>query len=153
MLRSPGRMRFQTLLLIIIRFYPMQSLIRLSCKINAHFDITLENMSDPNAALKNIITQSRRECALECVSHPSCKAVNFKLHGGNCELLGQGLNRNLVEKTGWLYMTTNEKRKNVWFDTYFLSSKVEAYRHVFQCLLLMSYQEGMSSKFWWFNQK
>ena len=88
-------------------------ILRLDCQTFADFSIFLENLADVGSILKSIIAKGLRECVLECTSLSNCTAVNYKKLGGTCELVGRELNKNLVEKTGWVYLTTDKQNRKV----------------------------------------
>ena len=88
-------------------------ILRLSCKTYGDFKIVLNNFSDTAQVIKTITIKRKRECVLECLSSGSCKAVNFEDATGKCELVGRGLTSSLVARSGWTYLTTDEKEANV----------------------------------------
>ena len=90
-----------------------QDILRLECKSYADFNIVLHNLSDVGSIVKSIVVEGLRKCLLSCISLSECKAVNYKDADGKCELVGRGLNKNLIEKVGWAYLTTDEKEKKV----------------------------------------
>ena len=90
-----------------------QDILRLECKSYADFNIVLHNLSDVGSILKSIVTKGLRRCLLSCISLSECKAVNYNEVDSKCELVGRGLNKNLTEKSGWVYLTTDEKEKKV----------------------------------------
>ena len=91
----------------------MQDILRLECKSYADFNIVLHNLADVGSTLKSIIVEGLRKCLLKCISLSECRAVNYKKVDGKCELVGRGLNKDLIEKSGWVYVTTDEKEKKV----------------------------------------
>ena len=90
-----------------------ESILRLDCVSYADFSIVLNNITDIGSILKTIIVKGLRQCVLRCISLSDCKAVNYKKVDGSCELVGRGLNKNLVTKSGWIYLTTNELERKV----------------------------------------
>eukprot|EP00795_Rhopilema_esculentum_P007866 gene7866-13744_t len=88
-------------------------ILRLSCKFYGDFNIVLAGFADTGSTLKTLVSQSRRQCVLECLSFQACQAVNFKSNGGDCELVGRGLSNALVAKAGWVYLTTDDLEINV----------------------------------------
>ena len=99
-------------LLLIIRL-SLQDILRLECQSYADFSIVLHNLTDTGSILKNMIAKGLRGCILNCISMLGCKAVNYKMVDGKCDLVGRGLNKNLVERTGWVYSTTDELKIQV----------------------------------------
>ncbi|XP_065057327.1 uncharacterized protein LOC135685341 [Rhopilema esculentum] len=91
----------------------LSMILRLSCKTYGDFKIVLNNFSDPAEVIKTISVKQKRECVLECISSGSCKAVNFEGATGKCELVGRGLTSSLVVRSGWTYLTTDEKEANI----------------------------------------
>ena len=90
-----------------------ESILRLECVSYADFSIVLNNITDIGSILKTTIVKGLRQCVLHCISLSDCKAVNYKKVDGSCELVGRGLNKNLVTKSGWIYLTTNELERKV----------------------------------------
>ena len=107
------------LALLSISGLSFQDILRLECQSYADFSIILHNLADTGSNLKNMITKGLRECVLSCISLLGCKAVNYKTVDGKCELVGRGLNNNLIEKTGWIYSTTDELKTKVQFRSFF----------------------------------
>ena len=90
-----------------------ESILRLECVSYADFSIVLNNITDIGSILKTIIVKGLRQCVLHCISLSDCKAVNYKKVDGSCELVGRGLNKDLIAKSGWVYSTTNELERKV----------------------------------------
>ena len=90
-----------------------QDVLRLECKSYADFSIILHNFADLGSTLKRIVVNGLRKCLLNCISLTECKAVNYKEVDGKCELVGRGLSKDITEKSGWVYLTTDDKVKKV----------------------------------------
>ena len=105
--------KFVFLALLSIIGLSLQDILRLECKSYADFNIVLHNLTDVRSTLKTIVVKGLRKCLLKCVSLSECKAVNYKETNAKCELIGRGLNKDLIEKSGWVYLTTDEKEKKV----------------------------------------
>ena len=101
------------LLLLSIIGLSLQDILRLECQSYADFSIILHNLADTGLILKNVIAKGLRECILSCISFLGCKAVNYKSVDGKCELVGSGLNKDLVERSGWIYSTADELKTKV----------------------------------------
>ena len=101
---------FALLLIIGLSF---QDILRLECQSYADFSIVLHNVVDTGIILKIMVTKGLRECVLNCISLSGCKAINFRKVDKRCELLALGFNKNLIEKAGWIYSTTDELRTKV----------------------------------------
>ena len=101
------------LLFVSIIGLSLQDNLRLECQRYADFSIILHNLADTGLILKNVIAKGLRECILNCISLLGCKAVNYKSVDGKCELVGSGLNKDLVERSGWIYSTTDELKTKV----------------------------------------
>lgn len=103
-----------TICFLFGKAYP--EILRLGCKVYADFNISLDGLADTGNVVKTLIANGKRECILECASLKTCKAVNFKTDGGNCELVGRIFKaENLASKAGWTYMTSDENDLNVSF--------------------------------------
>ena len=90
-----------------------ESILRLECASYADFSIVLNNITDNGSILKTTIVKGLRQCVLHCISLSGCKAVNYKKVDGSCELVGRGLNKDLVTKSGWIYSTTDGLERKV----------------------------------------
>lgn len=102
---------FLGILLISKSAFP--DIVRLECQTYADFSVSLEGLADIGSILKSLIVKGLRDCVLNCISFADCKAVNYNKSGGSCELVSRGLNKHLIEKSGWVYLTTNDQERNV----------------------------------------
>ncbi len=106
-------------LVIIIAYFIFRvnaTIIRLNSVSYADFSIVLDGFADTGSILKSFALKTRHQCVLECVSLVTCKSLNFKKVGGNCELLGRTLEESkthLNTRSGWVYMTTNDADADV----------------------------------------
>ncbi|XP_065063783.1 ficolin-2-like isoform X1 [Rhopilema esculentum] len=88
---------------------------RLPCKSHGDFSIILDDIKDAGPVGKTVTSETRRACALECLSWPSCKSLNFKKETNSCDLLERNLTEsgiNLMQDIGSVYMTTEEDQMN-----------------------------------------
>ncbi len=96
-------------------------IVRFDSKVYADFSISLNGLADPGSILKSFTLKTKRQCVLECVSLVTCKSLNYKQDGGNCELLERSFNEgvaSLVARAGWVYMSTNDEETDVSVDKY-----------------------------------
>ena len=113
-------MTFHTLLAIVVFSIHVNTsntkILRLPCKIDANFDIIEKNQAVTSDVFKTFTGLSQRSCLLECTSNSSCKSVNYKSSGGECELSSANFSismSKLVSKTDWNYLTTDDNARNV----------------------------------------
>ena len=116
---------FEARVLLTVLFFLIKvgdsTILRLACKYHGDFSIVLDGLADSGAVLKQHSSKTRRECTLECISLPTCQAINHQPNGGNCELIGRNLTESknlLILRTGWTYLTTDDNELNVSLSTY-----------------------------------
>lgn len=94
------------------------TVLRLPCKVIAAFDVVLSGMADGGSVGNSTAAVTPGKCALNCVSWPKCKSLNFKEAEQKCELFDRSLVQSkdfLIQQEGSVYMTSNDLHRNVGF--------------------------------------